>query len=99
MLFTWEFHDLSATGICLEKNEKRSGLMTVNHCLPGVSGGADAPSDAQSLLRHDRHEPGVAKQCTCSTHDCYAWLMCSKTNVGPMPALTWTFSMEHEHAA
>ena len=38
--------------------------MMVNHCLPGVLGGADAASDAQSLLRHDRHEPGAAKQAT-----------------------------------
>jgi len=58
MHFTREFHDLSA-GICVEQ---RFGLMTVNHCLPGVSRGADAASDAQSLLRHDRHEPGAAKQ-------------------------------------
>ena len=63
---------------------KKYGLMTVNHCLPGVSGGADAPSDAQSLLRHDRHEPGAKH----STHDCYAWQMCSKTNVGPTSELT-----------
>ena len=73
---------MSFTPFLLEFVWKRNGLMTVNHCLPGVSGGADAPSDAQSLLRHDRHEPGAAKQakqCTCSKHDCYAWLMCSKT--------------------
>ena len=96
MLFTCEFHDLSAA-ICVKS---RFGLMTVNHCLPGVSGGADAPSDAQSLLRHDRHEPGAAKQakqCTCSTNDRYAWLMCSKTNCGTH--VSDHVNMEHEHAA